>query len=71
MTTTATETTTWSGWWRKGTGHPWRRVVRDCPDSGTAWSQLLARKDLPGGDLMVSRGTDPNFPVPRERDGLR
>src|SRR5262245_31980471 len=50
------EAAIWSGWWRQGTGHTWRRVRGcDAPDAATAWSRLYADKRLPsGGDFMVS-----------------
>jgi hypothetical protein len=65
--TTATETT-WSGWWRPDPRHPWRRVVSGCPDSASAWTELL-RRSLPSGDLQVSRGDDADRPY--RAGGLR
>jgi hypothetical protein len=72
MTAEATETATvatWSGWWRKGRGDRWRRVVAGCPSPRAAWDALLGRDPpLPSGDLQVVTG-DSYKPAGREQEG--
>jgi hypothetical protein len=63
---TVTETEVWTGFWRPGPKAAWRRVC-SAGSSGEAWARLLARADLPSGDLCVARGDDPTFPRPQER----
>jgi hypothetical protein len=68
VTTEATQRT-WSGWWRRGRGDRWRRVVAGCPTPRDAWDALLGREPpLPSGDLQVVKG-DPYKPAGREKDG--